>query len=95
MALGVTPDQLKNISATWRREGEEIGKMSWSAMAEATGAGSDVLALVRGMADPAQQAMTSIATRFTTLADLLDKYSANIQDKDAEIATEIGKLSPR
>ncbi|MGK8556240.1 hypothetical protein [Nocardia gipuzkoensis] len=86
---------MKNISATWRREADDIGKMPWSAMTEATGDGSDVLALVRGMADPAQQAMTSIATRFTTLADLLDKYSANIQDKDTEISAEIGKLSPR
>ncbi|MFE6924761.1 type VII secretion target [Nocardia sp. NPDC057663] len=93
--LGVEPDQLKSLATTWRQEADEVGALPWSAMGEATGDGSDVLAAVRAMADPAQQAMSSIATRFTTLADLVDKFSADIQAKDAEIAGEIGKLSTR
>ncbi|MFE7719842.1 hypothetical protein ACFU44_12470 [Nocardia rhizosphaerihabitans] len=93
--LGVEPDQLNSLATTWRQESDEVGKLAWPAMGEATGDGSDVLAAVRAMADPAQQAMSSIATRFTTLADLVDKFSADIQAKDAEIAGEIGKLSDR
>ncbi|MFD6392026.1 type VII secretion target [Nocardia sp. NPDC060259] len=93
--LGVEPDQLKSLATTWRQESDEVGTLPWSAMGEATGDGSDALAAVRAMADPAQQAMSSIATRFTTLADLVDKFSADIQAKDAEIAGEIGKLSAR
>nr|WP_280480296.1 hypothetical protein [Nocardia cyriacigeorgica] len=44
---------------------------------------------------PAKQAMTSIATRYTMLADLLDKFAVDVEAKDAEIGAEIGKLSPR
>ncbi|MET9214409.1 MULTISPECIES: type VII secretion target [unclassified Nocardia] len=93
--LGVEPDQLKSLATTWRQEADAVGTLAWSAMGEATGDGSDVLATVRAMTDPAQQAMSSISTRYTTLADLIDKFSADIQAKDAEIAGEIGKLGPR
>ncbi|BDT88000.1 hypothetical protein FMUAM8_37640 [Nocardia cyriacigeorgica] len=95
MTLGVEPDQIKAMATSWRQEADEVGKLAWSAMAEATGEGSSVLAAVRGAADPAKQAMTSIATRYTTLADLLDKFAVDVEAKDAEIGAEIGKLSPR
>ncbi|MFD9551205.1 type VII secretion target [Nocardia salmonicida] len=93
--LGVEPDQLKTMATTWRREAGEVDALNWSASAEATGDGSDVLAAVRGLSDPASQAMDSIATRYTTLADLVDKFSADIQAKDVETAGEIGKLGSR
>lgn len=93
--LGVEPDQLTALATTWRQEADEVGKLAWTAMSEATGDGSDVLATVRGLADPAQLAMSSISTRYTTLASLIDKFSADIQAKDAEIADEIGKLGSR
>ncbi|MFE3318200.1 type VII secretion target [Nocardia sp. NPDC059195] len=93
--LGVEPDQLKTMAAAWRREAGEVDALSWATAGEATGDGSDVLAAVRGLADPASQAMDSIATRYTTLADLVDKFSADIQAKDAETAGEIGKLGTR
>lgn len=94
-ALGIEPDQLKNISTTWRQEADAIEKLEWSALSAATGDGSDVLAAVRDIADPATQALRSIATRFTTMADLIEKYSANVIGKDQEIADEFGKLRPR
>lgn len=93
--LGVEPDQLTTMATTWRREAAEVDALSWTAASEATGDGSDVLAAVRGLSDPASQAMDSIATRYTTLADLVDKFSADIQAKDAETAGDIGKLGPR
>ncbi|MFC9664307.1 type VII secretion target [Nocardia sp. NPDC127606] len=93
--LGVEPDQLRTMATTWRREAAEVDALSWAAASEATGDGSDVLAAVRGLSDPASQAMDSIATRYTTLADLVDKFSADIQAKDAETAGEIGKLGTR
>ncbi|MFC9476453.1 type VII secretion target [Nocardia sp. NPDC056952] len=93
--LGVEPDQLTTMATTWRREAAEVDALSWTAASEATGVGSDVLAAVRGLSDPASQAMDSIATRYTTLADLVDKFSADIQAKDAETAGDIGKLGPR
>ncbi|MFD4460165.1 type VII secretion target [Nocardia sp. NPDC058480] len=93
--LGVEPDQLKTMATAWRREAGEVDALSWATAGEATGDGSDVLAAVRGLADPASQAMDSIATRYTTLADLVDRFSADIQAKDAETAGEIGKLGTR
>ncbi|PWV72975.1 hypothetical protein [Nocardia neocaledoniensis] len=93
--LGVEPDQLATLATAWRREAGEVAALSWTASGEATGDGSDVLAAARALADPAQQAMTAIATRFTTLADLVDRFSADIQAADGAIADEIGKLSPR
>ncbi|MFC4127622.1 hypothetical protein [Nocardia rhizosphaerae] len=94
-AFGVEPDQLKAMATTWRREADEVGALSWSAMGAATGAGSDVLAAVRAIAEPAGHAMSSIATRFTDLAALVDRFAADIEAEDARIASEIGKLSPR
>ncbi|MEU4649257.1 type VII secretion target [Nocardia fluminea] len=93
--LGVEPDQLKTMATAWRREADEVGALSWATASEATGDGSDVLAAVRGLPDPAAQAMDSIATRYTTLADLVDKFSADIRARDAETAGEIGKLGTR
>ncbi|MEV0077460.1 hypothetical protein AB0H58_13725 [Nocardia neocaledoniensis] len=93
--LGVEPDQLATLATAWRREAGEVAALPWTASGEATGDGSDVLAAARALADPAQQAMTAIATRFTTLADLVDTFSADIQAADSAIADEIGKLSPR
>lgn len=93
--LGVEPDQLKTLATTWRQEADGVGTLPWTAMSEATGEGSEVLAVARALADPAQQAMSSITTRLTTLAGLVDKFSADIQAKDGEIAGEIGKLQAR
>jgi hypothetical protein len=93
--LGVEPDQLTTMATAWRREAGEVGALSWTTASEATGDGSDVLAAVRGLPDPAAQAMDSIATRYTTLADLVDKFSADIQAGDAATAGEIGKLGTR
>ncbi|MFD8099530.1 hypothetical protein ACFV24_08340 [Nocardia fluminea] len=93
--LGVEPDQLQTMATAWRREADEVGALSWATASEATGDGSDVLAAVRGLPDPASQAMDSIATRYTTLADLVDKFSADIRARDAETAGEIGKLGTR
>ncbi|MFC6013305.1 type VII secretion target [Nocardia lasii] len=93
--LGVEPDQLTTIATTWRREGAEVEALSWAAMGEAGGVGSEVLAAVRELADPARQAMTSIAERYSTLADLVDRFSADIQATDAAIAGEISKLGAR
>ncbi|MFD3510301.1 hypothetical protein [Nocardia sp. NPDC058666] len=93
--LGVEPDQLKTMATTWRREAGEVSGLSWSTTSEAAGESSDVLAAVRGLADPARQAMDSIAARYGTLADLVDKFSADIQARDAETAAEIGKLGTR
>ncbi|MFD3745769.1 hypothetical protein [Nocardia sp. NPDC058633] len=93
--LGVEPDQLTTMAASWRREAGEVGALSWTASSEATGDGSDVLAAVRRLSGPASQAMDSIATRYTTLADLVDRFSADIQAKDVETADEIGKLGTR
>lgn len=93
--LGVEPDQLTTMATTWRREAAEVDALSWTAASEASGDGSDVLAAVRGLSDPATQAMDSIAARYTTLADLVDKFSADIQTRDTEIAGEIGKLGTR
>jgi hypothetical protein len=90
--LGVEPDQLTTMATAWRREAAEVDALSWTAASEATGDGSDVLAAVRGLSDPASQAMDSIATRYTTLAELVDKFSADIRAADAETADEIGKL---
>ncbi len=83
------------MTATWRRESDEIGNLVWTALAEATGEGSAVLAAVRDSADPAAQAMGSIVTRFNTLADLVDRFATDIQEKDAEIGGAIDGLSPR
>lgn len=93
--LGVEPDQLRSITATWRREAGDVAGTVWSALSGAGGDGSDVLAAVRDTADPAQQAMRSIADRYGSMAGLVDKFLTNIVAKDAEIADEFGKLSPR
>ncbi|MFB7878447.1 MULTISPECIES: hypothetical protein [unclassified Nocardia] len=93
--LGVEPDQLKTMATTWRGEGGEVGGLAWTALNEATGDGSEVLATVRGLVDPARQAMTSIADRYAALADLVDLFSADIQAKDAEIAAAIDTLPDR
>lgn len=93
--LGIEPGELKNLSSAWRMEAAEIGKLVWTALGEATGEGSEVLATARATADPAQQAMTSIADRFGALAGLLDRFSADVQQRDAEIAYEISILRPR
>ncbi|MBC7302611.1 MAG: hypothetical protein H5T78_16910 [Nocardia sp.] len=83
------------MATIWRREAGEVDALSWAASGEATGEGSDVLAVVRGLSEPASQAMDSIATRYSALADLVDKFSADIQARDAETAGEIGKLGTR
>ncbi|MFE3545810.1 hypothetical protein ACFXK0_22850 [Nocardia sp. NPDC059177] len=93
--LGVEPDQLKTMATAWRGESDEVERLAWSALSEATGEGSEVLATVRALADPAGQAMTSIADRYTDLADLVDRFSADIQAGDAAIAAEIDKLTAR
>ncbi|MFI9505548.1 hypothetical protein [Nocardia sp. NPDC052566] len=93
--LGVQPDQLKTIVTTWRREATDIAKLPWATLSEAVGEGSEVLAAVRGTADPAKQAMTSIETRYATLADLVDRFSADVGALDEEIGFEIGRLRPR
>lgn len=93
--MGVLPAQLSEMTTSWRREADDIAKLVWSALAEATGEGSTVLAAVRDSADPAQQAMGSIVARFSTLADLVDRFSTDIQEKDGEIGTAIDGLSAR
>ncbi|MEU8896452.1 hypothetical protein [Nocardia sp. NPDC048505] len=93
--FGVRPEQLTNISATWRREAGDLTGLVWSALAEAGGEGSAVLAAVRESADPARQAAAAIATRFGTMADLLDRFAGNIAERDAEIAAEFTKLEAR
>jgi hypothetical protein len=94
-SMGISPDQLTAITSSWRRDADAIEALVWSAIAGATGAGSDVLAAVRACADPAKQAMTSIADRFDTMAGLVDKYSANVEAEDGEIAREFDTLSAR
>ncbi|WP_225728620.1 MULTISPECIES: hypothetical protein [unclassified Nocardia] len=89
------PEQLQDISKKWHQAADDIDKYVWSALSAAAGEGSDVLTAIRDSADPAKQAMRSISTRFQTMADLVDKFRANVIDKDAEIAGEFGKLSPR
>ncbi|TDP38733.1 hypothetical protein [Nocardia ignorata] len=93
--LGVEPGQLTAMAATWRREAGAVEALSWAVMHEATGEGSDVLAALRGVPDAARQAMTSIATRYSALSDLLDKFSADIEAADGATAAEITKLEPR
>ncbi|MFF2087007.1 hypothetical protein ACFVVM_24805 [Nocardia sp. NPDC058176] len=93
--LGVEPEQLTVMAGTWRQEGDEVGGLAWSTMSEVTGDGSAVLTTVRALAEPAEQAMTSIADRYATLADLVDRFAADIQAKDTEIAGAIDKLSDR
>ncbi|MFI9511248.1 hypothetical protein [Nocardia sp. NPDC052566] len=94
-AFGVQPEQLEAITRQWHQAGSDIDKYAWSFLSEAAGEGSDVFAAVRDCPDPAKQAMNSIATRFSTMADLVDRFRINVIEKDAEIAGEIGKLSPR
>uniref|UniRef100_UPI0024570CF9 hypothetical protein n=1 Tax=Nocardia cyriacigeorgica TaxID=135487 RepID=UPI0024570CF9 len=66
MTLGVEPDQIKAMATSWRQEADEVGKLAWSAMAEATGEGSSVLAAVRGAAGPAPDAHPTSGSRETT-----------------------------
>ncbi|WP_194815456.1 hypothetical protein [Nocardia sp. XZ_19_385] len=93
--FGVQPAQLTSISATWRREAGDLTGLVWSALSEVGGEGSAVLAAVRDSADPARQAAVSIASRFTTMAELVDKFAGSIAERDAEIAAEFGKLEAR
>lgn len=93
--LGVEPDQLTAMARAWRHEATEVDALSWTATTEATGDGSAVLAAMRGLAEPAGQAMTSIADRYTALADLVEQFSADIQARDAEIAGAIDALRAR
>ncbi|MDO3648571.1 hypothetical protein [Nocardia mangyaensis] len=93
--LGVEPEQLTVMARTWRQEGDEVGALAWSTLSEATGEGSEVLTAVRALAEPAERAMSSIADRYATLADLVDRFAADIHAKDAQIAGEIDKLSDR
>ncbi|MEV0245071.1 hypothetical protein AB0H76_00630 [Nocardia sp. NPDC050712] len=93
--FGVRPEQLTTISATWRREAADLTGLAWTALSEATGEGSAVLAAVRDSADPARQAAVAIAGRFGTMADLVDRFAGDIAERDAEIATEFGELAAR
>ncbi|MGW0245351.1 hypothetical protein ACWDYH_01780 [Nocardia goodfellowii] len=93
--FGVRPEQLTNISGIWRREAGDLTGLAWSALSEVGGEGSAVLAAVRDSADPARQAVASIAGRFTAMADLVDRFAGEIAERDAEIATEFGKLAAR
>ncbi|MEV6277983.1 hypothetical protein [Nocardia sp. NPDC051832] len=93
--FGVRPEQLTNISATWRREAGDLTGLAWSALSAVGGEGSAVLAAVRDSADPAQQAAVSIASRFTTMAELVDRFAGDIAERDAEVAAAFGKLEAR
>ncbi|MFC9893726.1 hypothetical protein ACFVMC_08540 [Nocardia sp. NPDC127579] len=93
--FGVRPEQLTNISATWRREAADLSGLSWSALSAATGDGSAVLAAVRDSADPAQQAAASIANRFDAMADLVDRFAGNLAERDADTAAAFEKLTAR
>ncbi|KAF0845769.1 hypothetical protein [Nocardia caishijiensis] len=94
-SLGVEPGQLATVATTWRQEAEAVEALSWTVLDEATGDGSDVLAVLRGVPDPARQAMASIATRYSALAELLDKFSLDVAAADGATAAEITKLEPR
>ncbi|MFH5231163.1 hypothetical protein [Antrihabitans spumae] len=92
---GISPDRLRQISSTWRSEAGEIERLNWSAFSGAEGEGSAALAAVRECADPAGQAVKSIATRFQTMAGLVDTFATNMEAMDDQIAASLDALTPR
>ncbi|WP_156910301.1 hypothetical protein [Nocardia mangyaensis] len=58
--LGVEPEQLTVMARMWRQAGDEVGGLAWSTMSEATGDGSEVLAAVRALTDPAQRGLARL-----------------------------------
>lgn len=93
--LGVSPAELSDITRVWRAQSTIVKDLDWSIMASITGSGSEVLAAVRACAVPVAGAMSSIADRFSTLADKVDRFGTNIVELDSDVSVMINDLPSR
>lgn len=92
--FGISQEELAGIASEWRSSAGMISGLPWSAF-NVGGSGSDVLAAIRACATPADATTNSIGQRYTTLAEKLDTFAANVVAQDDPMGTAIGELPQR
>lgn len=93
--FGVDLDELKGLSSGWRTEAGEIEGLQWGWLADVSGAGSDTLAALRSCAEPARESVSSIAARFTVMAELVDAFASQVDTTDSETAAKLNEMETR
>jgi hypothetical protein len=93
--FGISRQELAGISSGWRSQAGTITGIQWSAFTNVTGSGSDVLAAVRDCGAPAAEAMRAVGDRFSTLAQKVDTFAANVVAQDGPVGSAIAELPSR
>lgn len=94
-ALGLLPHQLEEIVGIWDAQGETVSGLSFAGVEGVEGPGSETMAAMRSVAEPAGRATDSIGTRLADLAVLLRSFKSQAQETDSRTSRAILDLPER